>query len=119
MRGLSMRIIILTAALFAAPAIDATGAPSASDVPSAAMQGKPCGGAAGLACPKDQWCKFLEPGYCGRGDEQGICQLRPRFCTREYRPVCGCDGKEYSNACSARAAGTAVAYDGRCRPKEQ
>jgi hypothetical protein len=46
----------------------------------------------------------------------GTCIVRPEICTTLFDPVCACDGRTYSNACTAAAAGQRVASRGACSP---
>jgi hypothetical protein len=46
-------------------------------------------------------------------DCKGEAQLI--FCTKEYIPVCGCDGITYGNACDAQAAGVRSWEAGECQ----
>lgn len=77
-----------------------------------------CGGLQGPGsapgCAEGEFCDYALDAHCGAADQSGVCRPRPEMCTREYAPVCGCDGKTHPNRCEANAAGTAVAAEGPC-----
>ncbi|HHI88662.1 MAG TPA: serine protease, partial [Hellea balneolensis] len=77
--------------------------------------GKMCGGLAGLRCGAGEYCHYRPEAQCGAADQTGVCRPRPQICTREYVPVCGCDGRTYGNACTANGNGTSVLHAGPCQ----
>jgi len=68
--------------------------------------GNMCGLFAAARCENKPYLKKLYDGECTSGklpdrSKQTGC---PGICTREYRPVCGSDGRTYSNPCVFRSA---------------
>ena len=93
---------------------DAGGAPT----------GQTCGGIASIDCAESgDFCNY-EVGAGGQGcdgtvsDAAGVCEERPNACTREYRPVCGCDRRSYGNACTAHSMGQSILHDGACNESD-
>jgi hypothetical protein len=91
-----------------------TTAPAQGSNPRAAKaEGEMCGGIAGFQCQQGLYCQ-MSPEMLKIADGSGTCRQRPQMCTREYRAVCGADGKTYGNACTAASAGVSVAKQGEC-----
>ncbi len=70
-------------------------------------------------CSSSEYCE-LGPG-CGKG-APGACVKRPGPCPKYLvppPPVCGCDDKQYGNACEAQSKGVNVANKGFCKSKCQ
>jgi hypothetical protein len=78
---------------------------------------EPCGGTQTKSCPDGKLCAF-PTGSCGEDERTGECvppPPKPCTCTQRNDPVCGCDGENYPNPCSARCAGVSIRKRGKCQ----
>jgi hypothetical protein len=66
------------------------------------------------SCGRKLFCAHPD-GACGG---RGTCTAVPEMCIEIYKPVCGCDGKTYGNACVAAGARTSVRHEGPCECDE-
>jgi hypothetical protein len=80
----------------------------------AGLSGTVCGGIQGAQCSTEEWCDF--GGNCGVADQSGVCQAQDATGFDCSSPVCGCDGKTYSSACSAHQAGEDTMATPTCIP---
>ncbi len=65
------------------------------------------------SCPVGEHCIF-PTGDCGTGGAAGICFPGAGACWDVDIPVCGCDGRTYSNFCYAAMSGVSVRYPWAC-----
>lgn len=95
----------------AAP-IDADGDGCALECPESSALS--CGGWNPYPCPAGSFCDYEPRFHCGIADGPGVCRTIPEACDQQYLPVCGCDGKTYSNDCEAARNQQGVMHNGPC-----
>ena len=84
------------------------------DAGSSSGGGKSCNvgmGAPSLDCGKGNYCKLPAGSGC---QGKGMCSPKPKGCTKQYEPVCACDGKTYGNPCMADSVGVNIKSKGKC-----
>lgn len=90
------------------------GAPASYAAPVIDAAGEACGGITGVMCPANFYCEKPEGQCLEILDGPGSCQRVPEACPAETRPVCGCNGATYSNACEAAQMGVSIVAQGEC-----
>lgn len=92
--------------------------PSAGGAPASEPGSCGPGGESG-SCPEGLFCLYSEAQYCGEVAGPGQCTEQPTVCTKEWAPVCGCDGRNFSNDCVAHSHGVSIRHRGLCQDGNQ